>query len=328
MTRLIASTPRGSGACGASVCDHVTIVSEQRTKVSHSSRNPYRARAVRSFALTSALTLATLSFERTARAAEPPDAQAACISAYESLQESRARGELIRAREQAFECASSACPSFMQTDCSGWLEEIEAEVPSVSFEVRSGGKALGTVRVLEGDRVVAERVDGAAIELDPGAHSLRFEADGRESVTKQIVVERGAKNQRFSVELPAPEPARKTPETEASVETRSSSSPAPWIAGGIGLAGMAAFGILGASGLSQEASLERSCAPNCNAADLRSVETKYLLADISLGVGITALLVSSYLLLAPEKQKAAARAPSLHVRASADGGMASVRSSF
>jgi hypothetical protein len=286
------------------------------------------SRGFRALAAISSLVLVTAAFSRTARAESDPDAaQAACIAAYESLQEARARGDLLNSREQAFECASSACPRFMQTDCSAWLEEIESEVPSVSFEVRSEGEELAAVRVFEGDRVVAERVDGAPVELDPGAHWLRFEAEGLEPVTKPIVVARGEKNQRFSVELPAPERKQRARAQPSQVK-RESPSAAPWIAGAIGVAGMTGFAILGASGLSQESSLEQSCAPDCKEVDLRSVQTKYLLADISLGVGLTGFLVGGYLLFAPDEPRASARAPSVSVQATPHGGMASVRSRF
>jgi hypothetical protein len=288
--------------------------------VSHAARRP----GIRAFVAVSALFV----FARTAHAEPEPDAaQAACIAAYESLQEARARGDLLTSREQAFECASSACPSFMQKDCASWLEEIESEVPSVSFEVRSEGKVLGGVRVFEGDRLLVERVDGAVVELDPGAHWLRFEADGLEPVTKPIVVARSEKNQRFSIELPAPQAKRAAAERPRAGETAAPSA-APWIAGAVGVAGMTAFAILGASGLSQEASLEQSCAPNCNEADLRSVQTKYLLADISLGVGIAGFVVGGYFLLAPDDPRTSARPPSLRVQATQHGGMASVRGAF
>ena len=64
------------------------------------------------------------------------------------------------------------CPAFIQKDCSAWLDEIEADMPTVTFDVRSGAKLLTRVRVLEGERVVADGTGGLAVELDPGAHSL------------------------------------------------------------------------------------------------------------------------------------------------------------
>lgn len=282
---------------------------------------------LRALARVCSLALATVAPARTARADPEPEPAQACISAYESLQEARARGDLIHSREQAFECASSACPSFMQTDCATWLEEIESEVPSVSFDVRSGGKKLAAVRVFEGDRLLAERAGEASVELNPGTHWLRFEAEGLETVKKPIVVTRGAKNQRFIVVLPAPEPKPRAPVRTSEVKAQSP-SPAPWIAGAVGVAGMTAFAVLSSSGLSQEESLERSCAPNCNEADLRSVRTKYLLADISLGVGIAGLLVGGYFLVAPDAPRPSAQVPSLRVQATPHGGMASVRSTF
>jgi hypothetical protein len=262
---------------------------------------------------------------------EPPGAQTSCIVAYEGLQEARARGELLRSRDEAFGCASSVCPAFMQQDCAGWLEEIESEVPTVAFEVRSGGRELTSVRVLEGDRLIVDRIDGPLVELDPGVHWLRFEAEGLAAVTKSIVVTRGEKNQRFSVELPAASPRRRLRPAGATPVASSSpsSSSSAWIAGGVGLAGLTAFAILSGAGLSQEASLKRSCAPSCSDADLRSVQTKYLLADISLGVGITWFLVSGYLLLTggPDSPKDV-HVSSIRVHATPQSGMASVRSAF
>lgn len=273
----------------------------------------------------------TLTSERSARATVPSDPESVCIAAYESLQESRARGALLASREQAFECASSACPAFIQKDCTTWIDEIEAELPTVSFDVQSGGKPLGAVRVLAGERVLVERVDGAAVELDPGVHSLRFEASGLPPATRSVEVARGRKGQRVSVELPEPSPpAPLAPHPAPALRPREmeSTSVAPWIAGAVGVAGLAGFASLGGAGLSEEASLERTCAPRCSEADLRSVRTKYLLADISLGVGVGGLLLGGYLFLAPESKEKSAQAPSVRFQASTRGAMASVRSSF
>jgi hypothetical protein len=281
-----------------------------------------------------AVSLATAVVFVPSRALAQPaatDSESACISAYENLQEARAGGALLAARGQAFECASSVCPAFIQKDCSVWLDEIEAEMPTVSFDVRSAGKPLRAVRVFEGDRLLSETPGGSAVELDPGAHSLRFEADGREPVTRSFQVERGRKNQRLGVELPEPpaptERRAPPPAPPPPVDARTTSI-APYIVGGIGVAGVAGFAVLGATGLSEEASLDRRCAPRCSEAELRSLRTRYLLADVSLGVGVAGLLVGGYLLFSPSSSDTSAAAPFVRVQVSARGATASVRSSF
>lgn len=264
--------------------------------------------------------------------AEPAagDPESACIAAYESSQEARAAGALLVARGQAFECASSSCPAFIQKDCSAWIDELEAEVPTVSFDVQSGGERLERVRVFDGERLVVDGVGGAAVELDPGAHSLRFEAEGREPVTRSVQIERGRKNQRLDVELPAP-PApvelRLPPPVPPPVDSETT-SPVPYVLGGIGVAGLVGFGVLGVTGLSEEAALDRRCAPHCSQDELRGLRTRYLLADISLGVGVAGLLTGGYFLLSPSSSDKGAKAPSVVVQASPRGAMATVRSTF
>jgi hypothetical protein len=269
--------------------------------------------------------------------AEPvaSDPESACIGAYETLQEARAGGALLTARAQAFECSSSVCPAFIQKDCSAWLDEIEAEMPTVTFDVRSGGKSLTRVRVLEGERVLADGLGGAPVELDPGAHSLRFEAEGREPATRSFDVERGRKNQRLAVELPAPAaaaappaPSPQPPPPQPAPPVESEGSTVAYVVGGIGIAGIAGFAILGATGLSQEASLDQRCAPHCSEAELRALRNRYLLADVSLGVGIAGLFVGGYLLFSPSPNDRSAKAPSVVVQASSHGAMATVRSAF
>jgi hypothetical protein len=295
---------------------------------------PNRRRVASGRTLAAALSLAAATMFGSSRAlAEPAstEAESACITAYESLQEARAGGALLTARGQAFECANSVCPAFIQKDCAVWIDEIEAELPTVSFDVRSGGEPLRAVRVFEGERLLTDRPGGSAVELDPGAHSLRFEVEGREPVTRSVQVERGRKNQRLGVELPEPPAPRERrpppPAPPPGVDPRTTSL-APYIVGGLGVAGIAGFAVLGATGLSQEASLDRRCAPHCSEAELRSLRTRYLLADVSLGIGVTGLLVGGYLLFWPSSSDKSATAPSVRVQASARGAMASVRSSF
>jgi hypothetical protein len=59
----------------------------------------------------------------------------------------------------------------------------------------------------------------------------------------------------------------------------------------VGVAGIVGFVALGAMGRSKESELNGSCGPTqtCAQSDVDSIKTKYLLADVSLGLGIAGL---------------------------------------
>jgi hypothetical protein len=79
-----------------------------------------------------------------------------------------------------------------------------------------------------------------------------------------------------------------------------------YIAGGVGALGLVGFVAFGVMGKSQENDLrDRGCAPNCPKEDVDSAKTKYLLADISLGVGIVGIGagVTLFILSMPKSDK-------------------------
>jgi hypothetical protein len=251
----------------------------------------------------------------------------ACVEAYESAQEQRLAGSLKNARARTEACAIESCPEFIRSDCTKWRAEIDAELPSVSFSVKSNGIRLTQVRITEDERVLAERADGSSVELDPGNHSFRFEAPGTQPMTRAFVLERGQKNRLVDVELlplaPPPQPKPDTPRTDSKTPVL------PWVLVGTGVLGLTAFTLFGSAGLSEEAKLERTCAPSCSDEELQSVKTKYLVADISLGVGVGSLLVGGYMLLTHDPEPvASARAFPVRIQAGTRGGMASVTGKF
>ena len=64
----------------------------------------------------------------------------------------------------------------MRDDCAQRLDEIDRVQPTIVFEVHDGsGKDLSAVRVLLDGRPWLDRVDGAAVPLDPGAHTFTFQ---------------------------------------------------------------------------------------------------------------------------------------------------------
>jgi hypothetical protein len=45
---------------------------------------------------------------------------------------------LIEAREQLRACAAAQCPAVVQTDCAGWLAEVEKALRSVVVAAKDG----------------------------------------------------------------------------------------------------------------------------------------------------------------------------------------------
>jgi hypothetical protein len=71
------------------------------------------------------------------------------------------------------------------------------------------------------------------------------------------------------------------------------------VLGGVGVAGLGVFAGFGLAGKSSQDDLEKTCSPRCSPDDGKSVKTKYLLADIGLGVGVLSLAAATYFAVRP-----------------------------
>lgn len=251
--------------------------------------------------LASALALVALLVGGRSRAEEPaasptPSPSSAsseqCAAAYEQAQEQRKSGRLVEARDTLRLCARDECPRFIHDDCLAWHGEVGSEVPTLVFSATSGGRDLVDVRVETSDRVLATRLEGQVLELDPGEYEVTFSAPGSESRPLQLVVARGEKNRLVRVELNELAPPGSVALDAPPRADRSLT--APVLFAGVGLAGLGGFVALGAWGRSSESQLADTCSPGCNAGDVASVRTKYVLADVSLGVGVAGLALAAY----------------------------------
>jgi hypothetical protein len=243
--------------------------------------------------------------------AASPD-KAACNAAYESGQRARKSGDLIRARESFLMCARDPCPKVFQPECVQWLAEVEKILPSVVFEITAESGAPPTsVKVLVDGTIVATKLDGTAVPINPGEHTFRFEADDRPAVEKRVLVVEGDKSHRVSVEMPKPAPA--TSDTNENETRDATSTPwGGWALLGVGAVAFASFGYFGLHGLSQRSDLDR-CNPHCAQADIDATRRSFLFADVSLGVGILAVATGAYVLLSRSSSSAGAPSSSLGI---------------
>ena len=206
----------------------------------------------------------------------------ACLSAHGSAQELMKEGKLQAARKQLLLCASGQCPDLLTADCAGWLSEVERDLPSVVFAMRDRGEELVDVRVSVDGEVVQSQLDGKPIALDPGEHTARFEPADGEPLERKFVLSAGEKNREVAVVIAPP---------GGHPDLRLAS----YVVGGVGAVVFNVFAGFAISGQMQFDDLEESCRPSCDPESSDEVRTKFLAADISLGIGLGAMGVGAVL---------------------------------
>lgn len=212
----------------------------------------------------------------------------ACADAHLLGQELRQASKPLAARDQFFVCAAKRCPAIIQQDCGRWLEEVQAGLPSIVLSARSAsGQDIVDATVTVDGRVVAKRLDGRPIALDPGQHAFVFSIPGQGEVRVEALLKAGVKNREIVADFPA--------KTAAGPGLEAPRPPvAFWVLAGVGTVGVASFGLFAALGESEYQDLKASCAPACSTSDTESVDTKFLVADISLGVAAVAYAGAAY----------------------------------
>jgi hypothetical protein len=131
------------------------------------------------------------------------DQKQACSDAYQQAQILREQHKLVASREQLRVCAEASCPGFITKDCTQWLKEIDPRVPSVVLTAKNAsGADVTDVKVTVDGAPLVTKLDGLAVDVDPGQHTFHFE--GAEGAAEQkVLVPEGTKAQRVAVALGA-----------------------------------------------------------------------------------------------------------------------------
>ncbi|HEY1695527.1 MAG TPA: hypothetical protein VGG39_25335 [Polyangiaceae bacterium] len=258
--------------------------------------------SLRALALAGAVVGSVVAVAPGARASE----REACFSAAEVAQKVRAQGHLLDAREKLRVCAHPACPQAVRDDCTTWLAEVEAELPSIVVHARdAAGNDVADVEVLVDGAKVADRLDGLPVAVDPGAHTLQMERAGDPPVERSLVVVAGQKARVVEVQWGAAPPPGSTPSAPAPPEATGPQKPS-WlarvptsalVAGGVGAAALLGTIVLWAWGRADYGSLQSSCSPRCSPSSVDGVRTKLVAGDVFLGVGVVSLGVATWLAL-------------------------------
>jgi hypothetical protein len=252
------------------------------------------------------------------------DTRVACNTAYgeyKSAQANEQAGRLRAARDQYQSCSRATCAGLIQK-CSAKYAALIADLPSVVPVVTDeAGEPCVDVQVKVDGEVVASRLDGRGIVVEPGVHEFAFLGDTGFSATRKVMIIEGEKNRPIAVTIPlrkakAAIAQKAEPASTASVEPHAShedSAPhevptaaeattgsggrslvLPLSIWGGGLLAVAAGGILTAWGQQDNALLSR-CSPNCSPSSVAHIRTLYTLSDISLGIGVAAIGVATWL---------------------------------
>ena len=226
-----------------------------------------------------------------------------CPGAAEKTQRLRSEGKLREAREQAVICARAQCPGVIRKDCEPWLSEIDAALPTIVVGAKDGGKDVIDVKVSIDGAPVATVLDGKSITINPGAHTFRYEREGSEAVEEKIVIREGEKARQVTVVFPSKVVAKDEPKKvnlydRGADEKQGGGSIVPGvIVGALGVAGIGSFFFFHLSAKSDLDELRGRCAPRCTDAELSDVNTKIIVADVSLGAGVVALGIATYLII-------------------------------
>lgn len=264
-----------------------------------------------------------------AGAQEPASqAPALCLQQHEKAQLDLRQKQIRAAREALRGCSQASCPAAIRADCSEWLIAADKAAPSVVFSARTRAGDQAEVRVLMDGEVIATRLDGKAIDVDPGEHVFRFELPPHPPVEQRVIILEGEKARLLSVTFGDAADASLPPDLGLAGKAAEGRRPVPaavYALGGVALAGVGLFTGLAIAGTSERSSLMSRCAPFCGDDEVRSVQLKYLIADIALGTGVVAAGSAAVLFaLRPTVKGPAsstARAMSLSVDPTASGVM-------
>jgi hypothetical protein len=266
--------------------------------------------------LTSALALALV--DRAAHAADPTTAD--CLAASEASFKAGNQHKLRAERSQLLVCAATSCPADIRKECVSRVDEVNAQIPTIIFAAKdASGADLSAVKVSMDGEVLAERLEGIALSVDPGEHTFTYETAGQPPLTKKLVVQEAQKDRRESVMFGRPtilpgSAAGTTQTTEARTPTGHGLGAQKILAlvtGGIGIAGLGVGAAFGVVALSKKSNAESLCPNACVTEDgVNEWSSATLLGNVST-IGLVvggAALVSGTVLWFTAKPKASTAA--------------------
>jgi len=192
---------------------------------------------------------------------------------------------------------------------------LAAQIPELTLVLPPS--APKEVRVLRDGTELTEASLGIALPVDPGEHVVTTQVGDGPAVEQRITLEKGEKRT-VELEVKEPPPAAPAPAPEVVVVPKGPAAAVAepegaagqgmsgrrigaFIAGGIGVAGLALGGVMGGMALSKKSTIDASCVDGiCNAegkAAADGARTPGLLSTIGFGVGAAGVAAGLVLFL-------------------------------
>lgn len=245
--------------------------------------------------------LVGLAHGQDAASEEARSPAAVCAEHHEQAQVARLDGRLLDSKSRLMACASDLCPSFVRSDCVGWLDEVRSEIPTVIFDAQGDGGSLVEVQVSHEGTELTTRLDGRPLEMDPGPYTFEFRLDSGETKSVRAMLRQGEKNKLISVDFrTAREPTGGIADSPRTSPSQEESRPVPtsvYVFGAVAAAGAASFAGFGIVAKMKERDALDSCAPHCSSSVVDDIRTFALVADLSLGVAVASAATATVLYL-------------------------------
>lgn len=255
-----------------------------------------------------AVSLTALAITSQVFAAPPKTTKATCLAAHEEALKLRTDKKPHAAHDKFVQCANDHCPVVVRKECVEQLASTEKDAPTVALEAHDeSGSDTSDVKVTLDGNAVTSKLTGVAIDVEPGEHVFVFERPDGKKIEQKVLIVEGEKNRKIVASwTPAPVPKKEEPPPPP---REKSISPIVWVAGGVGVVALGSFAFFALHGKSNEHDLAGSCSPHCVDSDVSPVHRDYLIADVSLGIGLVAAAVAVWFAVAPPNEPKPAAAP-------------------
>lgn len=275
-----------------------------------------------------AICLAATAWVATTGAARA-DEKIACVTAAETAQQQRSEGKLRDARLSLHLCSRDVCPALVRNDCTQWLTEIEASLPTIVLRATGPrGQDITDIKVSLDGQAFADKVDGLPLEVDPGPHVLTAVRPGSKPVRQELTFYTNQRNRTVSLVLedvdPQPDGAG-----ELHVSTDNTApkrlGAAPFVFGALAVVALGSWTYFGLTSNAEAKRLDESCGPHgpgsggighCSSSQVTPVRNKQIVADLSLGVGVISAGISTWLFLKANKSSTTTALPAREIFAS------------
>jgi hypothetical protein len=215
-------------------------------------------------------------------------ASKACIAELDKAQLARANRKLLEARTSYVSCSHESCPDMLRDDCSKGLREVDEALPTLVLSASLDGTDATDAKVtLDGERLTTG-LDGRAITVDPGPHTVRFERQGSGPVELKFVAREGEKNRLVSGTFLS------FHSEGGKVKGEGQRFPiVPVTFAGIGAIALGGAAIMHLGMTDRANELGRECAPTCAQSDRDALSDRLVLRNVTIGVGLGALAVAA-----------------------------------